>query len=199
MREIILNNTSEREGNFMFKFITTNQEKIVTARRHLTPLGISFQETSLDLTEIQTTSVVDIVKAKAREAYEKIREPLVVSDHSWNIPALNGFPGPYMKYINEWLSTEDFLALTKRHDDHRIIKTEAVCFTDGTSTQVFTSDLEGVILETPRGNGLPTMRVVSMRNDGKTVAECIEEEIDITDEYRIWEEFAEWYKQNKKE
>jgi len=57
--------------------------------------------------------------------------------------------------------------------------------------------MKGTILEQARGEGLPVMRVVSLRPDGKTVAECISENIDMSPNYTIWEDFAAWHKTNR--
>ncbi|MBI3306096.1 non-canonical purine NTP pyrophosphatase [Candidatus Nomurabacteria bacterium] len=39
----------------------------------------------------------EIVKHKAKRAYEKFKQPVLVDDVSVSIGELNGFPGPYMK------------------------------------------------------------------------------------------------------
>jgi non-canonical purine NTP pyrophosphatase (RdgB/HAM1 family) len=180
----------------MFKFATTNKEKITTARRHLDPLGIQFQEHPLELTELQSDSLIEIALHKAKQAYQQLKEPVVVSDHGWEIPALQGFPGPYMKYVNGWLSSEDFLALMTRHNDKRIIKKEVICYIDHKGATSFTITLTGKFLDAPRGEGLPSMRVVTFLPNGMSAAQCLEQGIDLSDKYTLWEDFARWYHKN---
>jgi len=184
----------ESEPKSNFTFITTNKEKIESARRHLNKVGLSFATQSLDLTEVQSDDAENIAVLKAEEAYQRTHVPIIISDHNWQIPALGGFPGPYMKFINQWLSTQDIQNLIKPYQDRTIVKTEILCYRDQKGLQVFKCDMRGVILDEARGEGLPVMRVVSLMPDGKTVAECISEGIDMSPDYTIWEDFAAWYK-----
>lgn len=180
----------------MLKYITSNKEKINTARRNLEPFGIFFQEHELDLTEIQSESFVDIAIYKAKQAFEKLHTPLFVSDHGWTIPALNGFPGAYMKYMNNWLSSEDFLNLMQPYKDKSIIKHEIVCYIDNRQIKLFIAEIKGYFINEIRGEGLSSMRVVSLLPSGKTVAECIQEGINSHEETSHWHEFATWLKEN---
>ncbi|MCX6782787.1 MAG: hypothetical protein NTZ20_02170 [Candidatus Levybacteria bacterium] len=180
----------------MLRYITSNKEKIITARRNLEPLGITFQEFDLELAELQSESFVEIATYKAKQAYEKLHIPLFISDHGWSIPALNGFPGAYMKYMNKWLSSQDFLNLMQSHDDKTIIKSEVICYIDGTHIKHFIAEIKGSFINEIRGEGLPAMRVASLLPSGKTVAECTQEGINSYVENTNWKEFATWLKEN---
>lgn len=180
----------------MLKYITSNKDKINSARRNLSPLGVEFAEQTLDLIEIQSDSLVKIAIHKARQAYEILKEPLFVSDHGWIIPALNGFPGAYMKQMNQWLSSQDFLNLMKGHEDRRVIKVEVICYIDSKHVKHFRAEIPGKFVDKIEGEGIAAMRVISLHPSGKTVAECIEEDVNSYESNPIWEEFANWYKQN---
>lgn len=187
----------ELEKRSIFSFITTNQEKIDAAHRHLDPLRVFFTTQELDLEEIQSDDTEEIAVLKAEDAYLKTQIPVMISDHNWRIPALGGFPGPYMKYINQWLSTQDVQNLMKPHENREIIKTEILCYRDQQGLYVIKRDMKGLILNEPRGEGLSVMRIVSLLPSQKTVAECVAEGIDMTSDYRIWEDFVEWYQKNR--
>ncbi len=177
----------------LFTFITSNSEKIETARMYLDPLGIQFEAQGLDLIEPQSDSIEEVSKYKAQHAYEVLGKPVVVTDHGWFITALNGFPGAYMKYINEWFSPQDFLKLLAGHDDRTVTKREVICYTDGTETKCFTQDFQGVVLEEPKGSGTSAMQVVSLSKSRKSVGECIDEGLDPTDgRHELWREFSSW-------
>jgi len=177
----------------MLKYITSNVEKINTARRNLSPFGIEFEQQNLSIIEIQSDSLVDIATDKALKAFKKIHEPLFVSDHGWSIPALNGFPGPYMKYINQWFTSQDFLNLMSGHKDKRIIRHEVICYIDAKNVKQFKYDVNGMFVEKAKGQGYPAMRVVSFLPSGKTVAKCSNEGINSDDNNLIWLQFAKWY------
>jgi len=180
----------------MLQYITSNQDKINVAIRNLNPLGVSFEAKSIELIEIQSSSLEDIAKDKAKQAFKAIKKPLFVSDHGWEIPALNGFPGPYMKYMNDWLTSQDFLNLMNGHSDKTIIKREVICFVDASHSKCFTSKIEGRFINGIRGEGLPAMRVVSFLPSGKSVAECTEDGVDSYENNPIWKNFANWIKSN---
>ena len=86
------------------------------------------------MTGVQTCALpisLKITEAKVKLAYEKVDLPVVVNDSSWEIPALGGFPGCYMKDVANWFTAEDFLALMKDKNDRRIILHDVVAYFDG--------------------------------------------------------------------
>lgn len=102
-------------------FVTSNELKFIHAQHMLEQFGITLTRQHFDLQELQSESGEEIARHKAEQAYAEFKQPLVVNDDSWSIPGLNGFPGPYMKSINHWLTNEDFLNLTRPLKDRRII------------------------------------------------------------------------------
>lgn len=108
----------------LFTFITTNAEKIKSAKHYLDPLNIPFSTQSLDLTEIQSSSIEEIAKFKAHQAFAILKKPVLVSDHGWAFHALNGFPGAYMKEVNKWFTPQDFLNLLKDKQDRSVTRIE---------------------------------------------------------------------------
>src|SRR5450830_475374 len=92
-------------------FATSNQEKMLIAQTVCESAGINVVQAPLDIHEIQGEDPKLIVKEKARSAFKQLGKPVIVSDDSWDIPALNGFPGPYMKSVNHWFESQDFLRL----------------------------------------------------------------------------------------
>ncbi len=180
----------------MLYYITSNQNKIAVAKKYLEPFGIVFRSRNLDLTEIQSHDIRQVVEGKAKEAFRIIKKPLFVNDHFWSIPALNGFPGAYMKHINGWFTPEDFLRLMKDKPNRDAILTEAVCYIDKNHLQTFTMQIKGTILEKPQGKGLPALTVISLSGDGQSIAKKLEKDVSAAATHRIWGEFAEFYKQN---
>ncbi|MGI5826242.1 MAG: non-canonical purine NTP pyrophosphatase [Patescibacteria group bacterium] len=178
----------------MLKYVTSNDGKIRVANKYLLPLGIEVVKHPLDVAEIQSSSIEDISRYKAEQAFKIVGEPLIVNDAEWNFPALNGFPGPYVRYINEWLSPEDFIALMSRHQDKTVIYKEVITYIDKKQTKAFKAEIKGKFLDEIRGEGLPTWCLVSLRQDGKSISECWREGIDPVDAYSVWQDFANWYK-----
>jgi XTP/dITP diphosphohydrolase len=117
---------------------TGNQRKIAEAKVVFDEYGIVFEAFSADIDEIQHHDPTEIAKAKARAAYEEVHRPLVINDSSWSIPALNGFPGGYMKDINQWFTAEDWLSLLKDKEDKSVVLHERTIYYDGNKMSLLT-------------------------------------------------------------
>src|SRR5680860_226433 len=100
--------------------VTSNIRKLSEAKAALKDFDIEVQNKQFDIDEFQACDPVIIAKHKAKEAFRLAREPIVITDTSWGIPALNGFPGGYMKDVASWLTPTDFLNLLKNKEDRSI-------------------------------------------------------------------------------
>lgn len=178
-------------------YVTGNSNKFKSAQEYLKTQGIEIGQKSIDIDEIQAETIEEVAIDKAKKAFEYLKEPLFVNDSGWIIPALNGFPGPYMKYINDWLSPEDFIHLMQGKGDRASILKQVVVYVDGKTQQVFERDNEGTILNHPgKVSGRSSDMVVSFE-DGISFAEQKEKGASLKEE--VWEDFANWYKQNIKD
>lgn len=181
----------------MIYYITSNDEKIVVARKYLSPFGIEIEQKTHNFIEIQSESIEKIAQHKAEQAFKYFNHPLLINDAGWFITALNGFPGAYMKYINEWFSAENILQLMQAHNNREIIYKEIFCYIDSSGTKLFTGSAKGEVLMSPQGTGLPSWQVFSLSNNGKSIAQCWEEGIDPVNRYGVWEEIANYLKREK--
>lgn len=182
----------------MLYFVTGNKHKISSAKLHLSPFDIAFETTELPLIEIQSTSIEEIATQKAHDAFAILKQPLVIKDDGWLIHGLNGFPGPYMRYVNEWLTTEDFIHLLKDKENKDVTFYEVVCYKDARTLQLFTNKIPGKVLDKPQGSALPFMELCTFRNDRKSMAQCVNENISEFDHPAIWGKFGEWYQTTTK-
>lgn len=60
----------------------------------------------LDLHEIQSLDLKEVVEDKARRAYEIVKSPVLVEDVSLTFSALNSLPGPLIKWFKESHSSD---------------------------------------------------------------------------------------------
>ena len=183
-------------------FATSNKEKILIAETICGEANITVKAVAIDIDEIQGEDPEIIVRDKAHRAYEQLGMPVVVSDDTWDIRALRGFPGAYMKSINYWFKAEDFLRLMHGVKDRHITLHQYLAFTDGSVTEVFKNDIEGQIINQARGKNekSPNMTVIVLDSDnGKTIAEVFEQGAHaVIARYKnrpdAWHGFVEWYK-----
>jgi XTP/dITP diphosphohydrolase len=153
-------------------FVTGNQLKMAAARAVCEPLDINVKQAILDIPEIQAEDAEIIARDKASKAYSALGEPVVISDDTWLIPGLNGFPGAYMKSMNHWLTSEDFLRLTLPLTDRRIILRQIIVYQDKSQQKVFSVDTVGQLLTEIRGQSpYPHTTITSFAEDGQSAAE----------------------------
>ncbi len=175
-------------------FVTKNKRKIGEARLACDKLGIKIVQERLDINEIQSHNPLEISKHKAEQAFAIIKKPLVVTDTFWNIPALNGFPGGYMKDISEWFSEEDFLNLMKDKKDRSIAFTETIAYKDSKRLKLFSKEYWGRIVEAPRGVGTSIENIAEF--EGVTLGERRQQGgFSHRPEEYIWMDFARWFSQ----
>lgn len=194
----IINNTkvTERDERVLI-FVTGNNRKIKEATDTLSPMGIDFTTQSIDMHEIQSSNSEEIAKAKARSAYETLKSPVVVSDTSWEIPALGGFPGGYMKDVASWWTAEDWLAVMSRHDDKRIVCMEHVAYCDGETLKHFSYHYEGYFLSESIGatrDGGSFENLVVLYGD-QTMSEQLSMGLVASagETLHHWHSFGDWY------
>lgn len=98
-------------------FVTSNEGKVKTFARKLDSNKYKIIQENIDIPEIQADNALEIATFKARYAYEKIGAPVIVQDSSFHVTALKGFPGPYIKYVNETLGPNGLLKLIEGVSD----------------------------------------------------------------------------------
>lgn len=182
-------------------FASTNEEKVLIAKTVCSSFGLLLGQLSLNIDEIQGEDPVLIVKDKSRRAFEEVNKAVVVSDDSWDIPALRGFPGPYMKSLNKWFKPDDFLRLMNGLNDRRIILHQFLAYNDAKEIKVFQNDIYGEIIEEARGHNekSPNMSVIVLDGDnGKTISEVFEQGASaVSERYLrrpdVWHPFIKWY------
>jgi XTP/dITP diphosphohydrolase len=177
-------------------YITGNKNKFATANKLLGPFDIEIEQKTLEIPEMQSDSIEDVAKDKAQKAFEIVKAPLFVNDSGWNISALKGFPGPYMKYINEWFEAEDFINLMKNYKNREVVLRQVIVYIDKNSMKIFSYDSAGKILDKPYSNGsIPSDRVISLSKDDFSIAEeKVKLGFSVHGEETLWHDFANWLK-----
>jgi non-canonical purine NTP pyrophosphatase (RdgB/HAM1 family) len=107
--------------------VTGNPGKLAEARRILAaayPGPPACEAVELDLPEIQSLDIRQILRAKAEEAWRRLGRPLVVEETGLYLAAMGGFPGPLVKWMLEAVTPEGIARTAKALGDDRV---EARC------------------------------------------------------------------------
>lgn len=179
-------------------FVTGNDHKLRAARHVLQQFDIGVTQQALAIPEIQSEDGAEIVRDKAAKAYELLQKPLVVNDDTWNIPGLRGFPGPYMKDINQWFTAEDFLRLTLPLEDRRVFLCQYTVYQDEYGQHLFVAKIEGALLPAIHGaGGNPNDQIISFHDQGLSNAEVhAQGKSSIAHRHTVWHELGEWLQEH---
>lgn len=175
------------------RFVTSNTLKFQAAHEVCIEAGVSLSRANLELLEIQADNGQDIARYKAAAAFKSLQTPLVVSDDTWIIPGLRGFPGPYMKYMNEWFTPADFLRLTRDLIDRRIILRQEVVYQDGSQQVAFAVDTTCQLLREIRGESKFSHLTVTSLDGKHSLAEIVAAGgTGLAGTVGVWHKFSEW-------
>lgn len=132
-------------------FITGNQHKADYLGKLL---GTELRHQKVDLDEIQSTNLEEVVSHKAKQAYRIIGRPVLVEDVALGFAALDGLPGPFVKFfVDAKNGLENMCRMLDGFDDRRARAECMFAYYDGAECVVLRGGLDGTIAESPRGEG----------------------------------------------
>lgn len=136
---------------------------------------LDFQMRDLDIPEIQSLDLREIVEEKLKHAYKIVKAPVIVDDVSAELECLNGLPGPFIKFFNKKLGAGALLKLAKNEGEKVTIRCMAAYY-DGDLMIISEGELHGELVS-PRGkNGFGFDSEVIPDGETRTMAEMSEEE-----------------------
>jgi non-canonical purine NTP pyrophosphatase (RdgB/HAM1 family) len=127
--------------------ITSNENKLSEINRIL---GTDHKVSTVNIPEIQSLNLDEVISAKAKAAYEKIKKPVLVTDVSLEIEALDGLPGPFVKFFLKTLGAEKTVALIKGKNTKTKV-TDAIAIYDGKTLKIFKGEVYGHLVDKERG------------------------------------------------
>lgn len=131
----------------MITFITGNPGKL-TELQALLDGEIALTHKKLDLDEIQSFDPHVIVAHKLRQAYEVVKLPVMVEDVSAGLESMNGFPGPFIKFLFERMGDYALYEIGAPHD--RVSVTCTMGYYDGAKEIIVDGVQHGTVVA-PRG------------------------------------------------
>lgn len=187
--------------------MTGNLDKAVEAERIL---GYRPEIESLDLPEIQSLDLEEVLLAKARTAWRELcsegrRTPVVVEETGLELSALNGFPGPLVKWMLEAVGAEGVARTGLSLGDPGVAAVCALAYYEGPGARLEGEEIvhvafgrtEGALTLPARGeHGFGWDPVFVPEGETRTYAELAPEEKDeIGHRGRAWRRFREVLRQ----
>ncbi len=136
-------------------FITSNKKKYESLKKQLGSIGITLKQQIYDFDEGRELSIEAVAKYKLAQAKKAFPDKkIIVDDRGFFIPALNGFPGPFVKLLLDSFSYKGLIKLMANEKDRRAIFSYAVAYYDGKKDKVLVANEVGFITNKPKGTNL---------------------------------------------
>lgn len=128
-------------------YVTGNANK---AKYFETIVGKQIGFRDLDINEIQSLDIKEVVTAKAKAAYQQILSPVLVEDTYLVIDSFGRLPGPFIKWFIDELGLPRLCQIID--GDRSATAGASFAFYDGTNLKTLSSSLRGQISQEPRGD-----------------------------------------------
>jgi XTP/dITP diphosphohydrolase len=131
-----------------FVLVTGNLGKIAEARL---AVGGDVETVLAELPEIQSLDYLEVVRAKANEAWRQVGRPLIVEEAGLDLAALNGFPGTLVKWMLKAVGAEGIARTATALGDLRASSRCFLLYKDGDRELIAEGRTEGTLLLHGRG------------------------------------------------
>jgi len=131
-------------------FVTSNKNKFREFKRILgKDLKIELRQVKLALDEIQAIKVREVVKHKAKEAFKKLKKPVIVEDTGLYFDEWNGLPGALAKWFDRAIGYRNLCSLLRKN--RKATAETVIGFFDGKNYREFKGRVRGRISKKPQG------------------------------------------------
>jgi non-canonical purine NTP pyrophosphatase (RdgB/HAM1 family) len=131
-------------------FITGNIHKASMLQE---AIGFKIEHHNLDLTEIQSLDLEEIIIHKVKEAFSHLNSPVLVHDTALYFNAWGQLPGPFIKWFLETVGNEGMCQMLDNFTDRSAVAVVNLGYYDGKDLKVFKAQLNGKIASKPVGKG----------------------------------------------
>jgi XTP/dITP diphosphohydrolase len=133
--------------------VTGNPKKVKIAQEALKPYDIAVRQIDLETPEIQSLNTEDVAKFSVKYAADKIGKTVIKGDFGMYIEALNGFPGPFPKFINKWFNSKQFVNLYKDEKNMKAYFIDALAYCQPKMEPIcFVTKTYGKLTTKPQGD-----------------------------------------------
>ena len=178
------------QQSFDLYFASSNIHKFNEAKKILDTFGINLGFFNCKLEEIQSDSLIEIAKKKAKQAFLKCKKPVIVEDDGLFIESLNGFPGPYSSYVFQTIGNNGILQLLKQNRKAKFVS--IISFCDKKNIETFESKINGTISKKLSGRGWGYDPIFIPFNQKKTFAQLENKNL-LSHRFKSLRKFSSWY------
>jgi len=174
-------------------FASTNQNKYREVQSILAQHRIAADFAQVELVEIQSDSLEEIAKEKAKSAFAKVGKPVIVEDDGLFINALNGFPGQYSSHAFKTIGNDGMLKLLAGSASRSASFRSLIAFYDGKSLSISEGRVDGRISDKATEGGWGYDPIFVPAGTDLTFAQLRDKKNEYSHRKRALEKFALWY------
>jgi non-canonical purine NTP pyrophosphatase (RdgB/HAM1 family) len=130
-------------------FITGNPKKAEQVSKYL---DYPVTHHKLDLPEIQTLDIEELVAYKAKEAFTRLQTPVLIEDNWLVFNAFGKLPGPFVKWFLQEIGTQGLCDLLEKFEDWSAKAIVLFGLYDGKELKTFLGEIDGEVVKEPRGD-----------------------------------------------
>lgn len=135
----------------MITLVTGNPNKLKELQAIFS--GVKMRTEALDIPEIQSLDLEEIVRAKVRAAFDAVGGPVIIEDVSFEIAAMKGMPGPFVKWWAKTAGYEPALAVCEKAGDWSALARCGAAYCDGERVEYVEGVLSGRMTQKSEGEG----------------------------------------------
>lgn len=129
-------------------FVTSNASKAQQVKKHL---GIDVDYLDIEVAEIQSLDVNEVIEHKLREAYQVVDGPVMVDDTGFTVHAMGEFPGPLMKYFANSVKNSGVCKIVSLYEDKSATGFVSIGYYDGKTVKIVRGEVHGIVSDKPKG------------------------------------------------
>lgn len=173
-------------------FASTNKNKFLEVQSILSTFDIAVQFAHVNVVEVQSDSLEDIAREKARSAFAELQRPVIVEDDGLFIDSLNGFPGPYSSFAFGTIGNEGILKLLSGTGQRSALFRSLIAYHDGQNTSISEGIIRGRISEEITEGGWGYDPIFIPSGTELTFAQLKDKKNEYSHRRRALEKFAHW-------
>jgi XTP/dITP diphosphohydrolase len=174
-------------------FASTNQNKFREVQSILAAHRISVDFAQINLVEVQSDSLEEIVREKAKNAFLQVKRPVIVEDDGLFVDALKGFPGQYSSHAFKTIGNEGIMKLLAGSVDRSASFRSLIAFHDGKHLSISEGRVDGKISEKMTEGGWGYDPIFVPAGTNLTFAQLKEEKNEYSHRKKALDNFARWY------
>ena len=175
-------------------FASTNQNKFLEVQSILSTRNISVDFSQLPLVEIQSDSLEEIAREKAKTAFAKVGRQVIIEDDGLFIDNLGGFPGQYSSFVFRTIGNDGVLKLLAGAAKRSAYFQSVIAFYNGITLSISEGRVNGRISDrVTEGSGWGFDPIFIPDGTELTFTELKKSKNEYSHRKRALEKFAHWY------